>query len=507
MVQSLNLLIVDDSEEDATLLQHTLRRAGYEITCEVVDTPEAMRVALEKQDWDVITSDHAMPRFSAPAALAVAQELRPDTPFIIVSGEIDLNLVVSLMKDGAEDYIQKGELARLGPAIERELREVGLRRERHLVDKALHTSDTIFRRLFETAQDGILILDADTGLVFDVNPFLTELLGYSKEEFLGKKLWELGAFKDIQAAKFAYLELQNKGYIRYENLPLRTKDGRDAEVEFISNVFMVDNLKVARCTIRDISVRSQAKAEINKLNSEIDLRVQKRISQLESLNEELETFNDSVSHDLRAPLRRIKGFTDILQEQHAGELSVESLQLLENIRVSVDHMNLLIGALLDLGRFSHGPLARQSVDLSALAHLISADLQQNHPERQVEYVIAEGITVNGDAQLLRIALENLLRNAWKFTSRRASAHIEFGAALQPDGSTAYFVQDDGAGFNMDYAYKLYGAFQRLHSEKEFPGIGIGLATVQRIIHRHGGRIWAEGVVDEGATFYFTIGEA
>ena len=504
MSQPLNLLIVEDSEDDAALMQRVLRRAGYEVTCEVVDTPEAMRAALERQDWDLITSDHSMPHFSALAALAVAKELRPDVPFIIVSGEIDLNLVVSLMKGGAQDYIQKKDLAILVPTVDREFRELVLRRERQSVDKALYTSDILFRRLFETAQDGILILDADTGLVFDVNPFLTALLGYSKKEFLGKKLWELGAFKDIEAAKFAYLELQNKGYIRYENLPLRTKDGRDAEVEFVSNVFLVDNLKVARCTIRDISARSQANAEINKLNSEIDQRVQKRISQLESLNEELETFNDSVSHDLRAPLRRIKGFTETLQEDYAGVQSAESLQLLENIRGSVDHMNLLIGALLKLGRFSHGKLDRQPIDLSALIHLITTELQQNYPDQQVEFVIAEGITVNGDGQLLRIVLENLLSNAWKFTSRRSCAHIEFGAAPQSDGSTAYFVRDDGAGFNMDYAYKLFGAFQRLHNEKEFPGIGIGLATVQRIIQRHGGRIWAEGVVDEGATFYFTI---
>ncbi len=504
MDKLLRVLIVEDSEEDAIFLQRALRRGGYEVTCEVVDTPEAMRAALVRQDWDVITSDHAMPYFSAPAALALAQEVRPEVPFIIVSGEIDLNLAVSLLKGGAQDYIQKSELARLGPAIERELREVGLRRERQLVEKALHVSETRYRRLFEAAQDGILILDADTGLVIDVNPFLTALLGYSKEDFLGKKLWELGTFKNIEAAKLAYLELQNKGYVRYEDLPLKTGDGRDAAVEFISNVYLVGNTKIAQCNIRDISARERATAEIQKLDREIDQRVRERISQLESLNEELETFNDSVSHDLRAPLRRIKGFTDILQEDYASQQSVESLALLQNIRVSVDNMNLLIGALLDLGRFSHGTLNRQPVDLSALVHLITTELQQNYPGRRVEFVIAEGITANGDSQLLRIALENLLSNAWKFTSRRACARIEFGAASQADGSTAYFVRDDGAGFKMDYAFKLFGAFQRLHSEKDFPGIGIGLATVQRIIHRHGGRVWAAGAVDQGATFYFTI---
>ena len=210
-----------------------------------------------------------------------------------------------------------------------------------MVEKALHVSETRYRRLFETSQDGILILDADTGLVIDVNPFLTALLGYSKEDFLGKKLWELGTFKDIEAAKLAYLELQNKGYVRYEDLPLKTGDGRDAAVEFISNVYLVGNTKIAQCNIRDISARERATAEIQKLDREIDQRVRERISQLESLNEELETFNDSVSHDLRAPLRRIKGFTDILQEDYASQQSVESLALLQNIRVSVDNMNFL----------------------------------------------------------------------------------------------------------------------------------------------------------------------
>ena len=504
MIQPLRLLIIEDSQDDAALLRHTLLQGGYEVTCEVVDTPAAMRAVLERQDWDVITSDHAMPHFSAPAALALAKELRPDLPFIIVSGEIDLNLAVSLMRGGAQDYIQKGDLAKLVPAIERELREVELRCERQRVEAALQVSETRYRRLFETAQDGILILDADTGQVIDVNPFLTAMLGYSQEEFLGKKLWELGAFKDIKASELAYRELQSKGYIRYDNLPLETSSGRSVAVEFVSNVYLVDHTRIAQCNIRDITLREQTVSEIHKLNADLEKRVQERTAQLEFLNKELETFNYSVSHDLRAPLRRIMGFTEAFREANADKQSAECLQLIENIRVSAERMNTLIGALLELTSLSHGELRRQSVDLSAVVHLIAAELQQNHPTRQVEFVIAEGITANGDGQLLHIVMENLLGNAWKFTSRHVSAHIEFGTAPQADGSVAYFVRDDGAGFDATYADKLFGAFQRLHNEKVFPGIGIGLATVQRIIHRHGGRVWAEGMVDKGATFYFTI---
>jgi light-regulated signal transduction histidine kinase (bacteriophytochrome) len=158
-------------------------------------------------------------------------------------------------------------------------------------------------------------------------------------------------------------------------------------------------------------------------------------------------------------------------------------------------------------RFSREKLFRQSVDLSAIVRLVAAELQQLQPTRHVDFSIAEGITAQCDRQLLHIVLENLLGNAWKFTGQRESAHIEFGAGLQVDGSTAYFVRDNGAGFDMAYAGNLFAAFQRLHSEEQFPGIGIGLATVQRIIHRHGGRVWADGKVGQGATFYFTINEA
>jgi PAS domain S-box-containing protein len=507
MSQPLRILIVDDSDDDASLLQYTLRHGGFEVSCAVVETPAAMRSALENQNWDVITSDHAMPHFSATAALKLAKELRPDLPFIIVSGEIDLNLAVSLMRGGAKDYIQKRELVRLVPVIERELSESELRRGRRQAETALLISETRYRRLFETAQDGILILDANTGQVTDVNPFLISMLGYSKEEFLGKELWELGAFKDVETSKQAYLELQSHGYIRYDNLPLEAKDGRHVAVEFVSSVYLVDHTRIAQCNIRDITERELALLEINQFNAELEQRVRDRTAQLETVNKELEAFNYSVSHDLRAPLRRVIGFTEALKEDDCNKQSADSLRLIQRIRDSVSRMNALIDALLELARFSRVELARHAVNMSATVQTIAAELQQNDPARQVEFTIGESILAFGDDQLLRIVLENLIGNAWKFTAKQANAQIEFGMTPQVDGSAAYFVRDNGAGFDMGYAHKLFGAFQRLHSEKEFPGIGIGLATVQRIIHRHSGRVWAEGVVDQGAAFYFTLAGA
>jgi PAS domain S-box-containing protein len=257
MNQLLRVLMVEDSEDDATLLLRVLRRNGYEVVYEIVDTPAAMRAALENQEWDVITSDHALPHFNAPEALKLAKKLRPDLPFIIVSGEIDLNLAVSLMKDGAQDYIQKSELPCLVPVIIRELNEARIRREHKEISDVLEISENRYRRLFETAQDGILILDADTGQIQDVNPFLIEMLGYTMEEFLGKNLWEIGAFKDIEASKTIFLKLQEEGYVRYEDLPLETKDGRPINVEFVSNVYLVNHHKVIQCNIRDITERKR----------------------------------------------------------------------------------------------------------------------------------------------------------------------------------------------------------------------------------------------------------
>ncbi len=490
MSQSLRMLIVEDSKDDADLLVRAVRAGGYEPVFEVVDTSPGMRVALERADWDLITSDHSMPEFGAPAALALAKELRPRVPFIIVSGEIDLNLAVSLIKAGAHDYVQKSELARLVPAIARVLRETEFYYERKRMEHSLKASEARYRRLFETAQDGILILDEESGHIMDANPFLVDMLGYSREHCLGKKLWEIGAFKDIEACKASFAELQKNGYIRYEDQPLETKDGHSIAVEFVSNVYLVGDQKVIQCNIRDISARKAAETGLRSLNSELDQRVQERTSQLVAVNRELETFNYSVSHDLRAPVRRIQAFVEVLQKEYPEKLDLQGQNLIQAISASAQHMDSLINALLRLARLSRGELNAQRTDLSSLVQSIGAEVQRGDPSRHVEFVVAEGICANGDRALLRILVENLLNNAWKLTSHGPTARIEFGVSLESDGTQAYFVKDDGAGFDMKYASTIFGAFQRFHSQDEFPGTGIGLASVQRIVHRHRGKIWA-----------------
>lgn len=237
---------------------------------------------------------------------------------------------------------------------------------------------------------------------------------------------------------------------------------------------------------------SQAQGDLRRVNAA-----------LETANKELEAFSYSVSHDLRAPLRSINGFSQALLEDCADRLDEAGKNHLKQIRTESRRMGQLIDDLLNLSRLTCGELHRETVDLSAMARTVGAELQQAQPERPVELIVEDGLVANGDPRLLRVVFDNLLGNAWKFSGKCAHARIEVGRHRQ-NGDAAFFVRDNGAGFDMAYADKLFGTFQRLHSQTEFEGTGIGLATVQRIIHHHGGRVWAEATVNQGATFYFNL---
>jgi signal transduction histidine kinase len=238
----------------------------------------------------------------------------------------------------------------------------------------------------------------------------------------------------------------------------------------------------------------------------LEARVAQRTQELTYANQELESFSYSVSHDLRAPLRAIDGFSQALLEDEGERLSAQGRQLLQRLRAAATRMGQLIDDLLQLSRVGRSEMRRERVDLSALAHHVAEELQRSEPGRDVRFDIAEGLEAQGDARLLRVALENLLGNAWKFTSRCPTARIELFAENR-EGRPLYTVRDNGVGFNMAYAGKLFSPFQRLHKATDFPGTGIGLATVQRIVHRHGGSIEAEAGPGTGATFRFTLGEA
>jgi PAS domain S-box-containing protein len=324
----------------------------------------------------------------------------------------------------------------------------------------------------------------------------------------------LDAFLDLVHAddrdlvRNAYTESIGKGTPHEFVHRLRPRDGRTKYVlERCRTIYGADGTPLRSLgSVQDITAVKDAEQQIRALNEQLERRVQERTAELENTNRELESFSYSVSHDLRAPLRAIDGFSAIIEREHATELDEDARHMLSRVRLAVQRMGRLIDDLLGLSRLSRSALNRTPTNLSAVAAEIVTELREGAANSQVAVKLQPGVVADADPNLIRIALANLLGNAWKFSSKRAAPRIEFGATkIEGRNGTCYFVRDNGAGFDMRYAGKLFGPFQRLHGETEFAGTGIGLATVQRIIHRHGGRVWAEAAVDAGATFYFTLG--
>jgi light-regulated signal transduction histidine kinase (bacteriophytochrome) len=296
---------------------------------------------------------------------------------------------------------------------------------------------------------------------------------------------------DSGAGTRAEISVYNEGALRYYDLTVEPLCDANGQTIGITGASM------------DITGRKKTEAELLALNNELEKRVAERTAQLVAVNQELESFSYSVSHDLRTPLRAINGFSQALQEDYGDKLDDEGKYFLQRIQAASKRMGQLIDVLLDLSQVTRTSMQLGQVDLSEVARGIIRELQELEPERQVTIEIQDNLWAAGDRRLLEVMLQNLLNNAWKFTSKVAAPRIEF-SALEQDGRTVYMVRDNGAGFDMAYINKLFGAFQRLHHTSEFEGIGIGLATVQRIIYRHGGRVWAESVPDQGAAFYFTL---
>ncbi len=338
--------------------------------------------------------------------------------------------------------------------------------------------------------------------ILAVNEAAIAHYGYSEAEFLSMTI------KDIRSSESAtelesYLDKSRNPLNRAGIWKHRRKDGSYIDVEIVSHELAWRGYKARLVSANDVTERLRAEAQIRELNANLEGLVRERTQQLEAVNHELEAFSYSVSHDLRAPLRVIDGFGQALQEDYGKLLEGSGSRYLGRIRATTQRMGLLIDDLLALARISRRNVRREPVDLSALAVDVARELREKDPGREVEVQVRPGLRASADRGLVKIALDNLLGNAWKFTSKTLQARIEVGSE-QFDGAQVFYVRDNGAGFEMQYAHKLFGAFQRLHAESDFTGTGIGLATVQRIVSLHHGRIWAEGEPQRGAIFRFTL---
>jgi PAS domain S-box-containing protein len=495
--------MVEDVVQDAILIEHTLKDGGFAFMFKRVDTEDEFLHELNRFHPSVILSDHGLPSFDGFTALSLSQKQAPDVPFIFVTGSLGEEMTIKALKSGATDFILKHRLGTLPAAIHRALRQAEFRLQRKKAEEALLSSEERYRSLVELSPDALFV-EADEKIVF-INSAGVRLLGAAKaEQITGRTVKEFIHHDDWPSAQ---LRLQG---LHRDNKPapfleqrLVQLDGTPVDVEIAAAPLIFAGRPAAQVIAHDIRERKRAEEEIRNLNTDLEQRVRERTVELEAANKELEAFSYSVSHDLRAPLRHIEGFVEILTATTVSSLDQESQRHLETIAQSAKQMGRLIDDLLTFSRTARVELTKTKTNISALVHAAIRDLEQEARNREIHWVIADLPSVEADLALLRQVVLNLLGNALKYTRTRNPARIEVGSSSN-DLEYIIFVRDNGVGFDMRYAHKLFGVFQRLHRSSDFEGTGVGLANVRRIIGRHGGRTWAEAELNKGATFYFSL---
>jgi signal transduction histidine kinase len=532
----LRILHLEDNATDAELVRLSLARGGLNCDILPVNSADAFLAALQRPEFDVILSDSGVPGYEGRAALAAAHDHCPGVPFIVVSGVPQRDNNAPMQPAGA---VAKSELEQLAPVIRGALHSTPASQEEQLETAAyvwgMQQLVSVVQRLsiarnlqsiMEIVRHAARNLVGADGAAFILRD--GDNCFYAEEDALGP-LWKgrrfpmascIGGWAMLNRQPAVIKDIYQDARIPHEAyrptfvkslvmMPIHTlapvgaigvywarpHRATSEEVELLQA--LADSTSVA---MESVELLTNLERRVTERTSELH----RRSSQLDVLNREIEAFSYSVAHDLRSPLITIDGFTQVLLENYGDKLDETGRSHLERVCGGARRMHRLINDLLELSKIVRAPMHHGTVYLSRIANDIVQGIRESSPERAAAIIIADNLTVEGDAALLRIALENLFSNAWKFTSKAANPRIEFGSRMDRSGRRAFFLRDNGAGFDPRHAANLFSPFRRLHPESQFPGTGIGLAMVQRIVHRHSGEIWAEAAVDRGACFYFSF---
>jgi PAS domain S-box-containing protein len=493
MTAAIKIMVVEDERIVSFNLQQRLSRLGYTVPAVASSGAEALRLANETKP-DIVLMDIRIEGDIDGIETAARLNATQPVPVIYLTAHSEDATLERAKETRPYGYLLK-------PFSEREMHATILMAlERRKVEVKLSESEERLRLALDAAEMGVWDMDVSSRQV-TLSEKSIDILGLDGTPPVHyENLFD--CVDPIDRERIASTLDQCIAQLEPCHVEFRRAAGDD-ESRWIRIEAKPRADRRVIGVVQDISTRKLAEATLKELNERLESQVLIRTAELRQSLNELNTFSYSVAHDLRAPLRSIIGFSEILLEDFGATLDDAIKHHLNNISAAGTRMAKLIDGLLNLSRLARGKLELHIVDLSALATEIAQELRAAAPDRTVEFIIAPGLTARADYVLIQNVLENLLGNAWKFTARHVSARIEFGGE-EINGETAYFVSDDGAGFDMQYADHLFRAFQRLHHNREFEGTGIGLATVQRIVERHGGHIWANSAVEQGSKFYFTL---
>jgi PAS domain S-box-containing protein len=492
MNKELRVLVVEDTPQDMALINHELRKTGLRFRSRRVESREAFLHELEHHSPDIILSDHGVPGFDGFAALAEARNRCPEAPFIFVTGAPRDEAARQTLHSGADDYVLKSHLNLLGPAVERALRQASSRASRSQLETALQNAEEQLRLLTEELKEhATFMLDAN-GRIASWNPGAQEMLGYEPNEILDRDFGEIFARHPTeQPQSREFVEAAGRDGRSGGKISLARKTGETLSVHatVIALRGLSGNLRGFFCVLHDAAKSRHTPPR-------------EHIERLEAAGSEMEKFTHEVALDLQHPLRDIQSCAELLMKSAGGQLNQKDHNYLDTIQKSAHRMSRLVDDLFTFSRIGQSQMYHLSLSLKDVAREVVHDLRGETGDRNVECVIGELPEVVGDSVMLWQVMTNLISNALKFTRTKDPARIEVGATKNEREHTI-FVRDNGVGFDPQCADRLFGVFQRLHTT-EFEGTGVGLANVRRIIERHGGRVWAEGVLGEGATFYFSL---